>query len=64
MEATNLLAKRSSEPAVMVHADYCTNLYEDSETERCWLAYNYFEERKKAAEEGCTLEVGAAWRRA
>lgn len=38
-------------------ADFCTNLYGDNETERCWLAYNYFEERKKASEEGCSLEV-------
>ncbi len=27
-------------------ADYCTSLYEDCETERCWLAYQYFEEKK------------------
>jgi hypothetical protein len=38
-------------------SDYCTNLYGENETERCWLAYNYFEERKKASEEGCSLEV-------
>ncbi len=26
--------------------DYCTSLYDDDETERCWLAYQYFEEKK------------------
>lgn len=38
-------------------SDYCTGLYEEDETERCWLAYQYFEEKKEAAEGGCDIEV-------
>jgi hypothetical protein len=38
-------------------SDYCTSLYDDDETERCWLAYQYFEEKKAEAESGCSIEA-------
>lgn len=40
-------------------SDYCSHLYGDdeAETSRCWTAYQYFEEQKKAAEEGCRIEI-------
>lgn len=40
-------------------ADYCVSLPEESEQcEQCWLAYDYFENRKASAEEGCDPRWG------
>ena len=59
-----MLCLRSAPPTLFVPeplllADYCSTLYEDdgSEVERCWLAYNWLDERLANTDAACEIEV-------
>ena len=41
---------------LLAAADYCKNLPDGASTDRCWQAYNIFENKKREAEGSCSLE--------
>ena len=51
---------QSHHTAACVVADYCSTLYADedgAEIERCWLAYNWLDERLAQTDAACEIEV-------